>query len=114
MAKIHIKNLKLRAIIGIEEWERKNKQDIVINILIDFDATKSAQTDDINDTVDYKIITKKIINLVETSNYFLLEKLTDNILKIVTNNKKVLAATVRVDKPFALRFSDSVSVELSS
>lgn len=114
MAVIQIKNLRLRTIIGIEEWERENKQDVIINVSIEYNAGDSIKSDQISDTVDYKIITKKIIKLVETSNFFLLEKLADKILKIVTESRKVLSATVKVDKPFALRFADSVSVELSS
>lgn len=113
MAKIEIKNLKLRAIIGIYEWERKHKQDVVINITIIYDAKKASASDNIKDTVDYKAITKDIIKLVEGSKYKLIEKLAAAILKIVLSDKKVKEAVVRVDKPFALRFADSVSVELS-
>ncbi len=114
MAKIRITNLKLRAIIGIHDWERDAKQDVVINVTIDYDATKAAASDDIKDTVDYKAITKKIIKKVEASAFFLLEKLADQILKIATESPLVKQATVRVDKPQALRFADSVSVEVSS
>ena len=62
-----ISDLKLRAIIGINGWERKKKQDVVINIAIEFDASKSSESDDINDTIDYKTITKKIIKEVPRS-----------------------------------------------
>ncbi|MCK5391899.1 MAG: FolB domain-containing protein, partial [Deltaproteobacteria bacterium] len=58
---IKIKNLKLRTIVGIYEWEKKTKQDIVINVEIEFDGSKAIETDNIEDTVDYKTITKKII-----------------------------------------------------
>lgn len=114
MAKIRITNLKLRTVIGTYDWEREVKQDVVINVTIDCDATKAAATDQLEHAVDYKAITKKIIHDVEASQFFLLEKLADMILKIVTAHPGVQAATVRVDKPQALRFADSVSVELSS
>ena len=113
MAKIRVTDLRLRTIIGIYDWERTNKQDIVVNIIIDFDASKAAESDDLKDTVDYKSMTKKIIQAVESSSFFLLEKLTDVVLNIVMENTLVDEALVRVDKPNALRFSDSVSVELS-
>ena len=113
MATIRISNLKLRTIIGIHDWEREHKQDIMINVQMEFDASKSIQSDKIEDTVDYKIITKQIIKEVEASQFQLLEKLTQLILNIVMENKDVLEVTVRVDKPFALRFADSVSIELS-
>jgi D-erythro-7,8-dihydroneopterin triphosphate epimerase len=112
MATIRITNLKLRTIIGINEWERDTKQDVVINVSLEFDATSAAKSDDIKDTVDYKAITKKIIKLVEESEFFLLETLADRIMAIALGDPKVQEAAVRVDKPQALRFSDSVSVEL--
>lgn len=113
MATIRISDLKLRAIIGINGWERKKKQDIVINIAIEFDASKSSESDDITDTIDYKTITKKIIKEVEASKFFLLEKLCKVILNTIMAHELVGQVSVRVDKPGALRFSDSVSVELT-
>ena len=113
MATIRISNLKLRTVIGTNDWERECKQDVLINVKIDFDATKASESDHIKDTVDYKAITKRIIGEVEPSSFFLLEKLAKCILIIVMKNPLVKEATVRVDKPLALRFADSVSVELS-
>lgn len=113
MAVIRITNLKLRTIIGINDWERKHKQDVVINIKIEFDASKSIKNDTITDAVDYKVITKRITKEVEDSNFQLLEKLTQLALNITMEHPHVQKATVRVDKPFALRFADSVSIELS-
>ena len=112
MATIRITNLKLRTIIGIHDWEREHRQDVIINIRIQYDPTKAFETDAIEDAVDYKIITKRIIKEVEASNFFLLENLAKLVLNIVMNTLKVEEARVRVDKPFALRFADSVSVEL--
>ncbi|MBN1870510.1 MAG: dihydroneopterin aldolase [Candidatus Omnitrophica bacterium] len=113
MATIRITNLKLRAVIGTNDWERECKQDVIINIRIDFDASKASLSDNIKDTIDYKAITKDIIQDVESSQYFLLEKLAKSILKIVMKNPLAIETTVRVDKPLALRFTDSVSVEIS-
>lgn len=113
MAKINIKNLKLRTIIGIHDWEREHNQDVVINIEIHYDATKAAVSDRIQDTLDYKKITKAVIKLVESSRFQLIEKLASQILDLVLSEKKVKEATVRLDKPFALRFAESVSVELN-
>ncbi|VAX35151.1 Dihydroneopterin aldolase [hydrothermal vent metagenome] len=113
MAKIYITDLRLRTIIGVNDWERDAKQDIVINVTIDFDMSKAAQSDDLQDTVDYNDITKKIIKEVEASKFFLLEKLAGVILNIVLEYPLVEESTVRIDKPNALPFADSVSVELS-
>lgn len=111
MDSIHIKNLRLRTIIGVNDWEREAKQDIVLNIRFNYDAQKAKETDDIKNTVDYKALTKEIISFVENSEYFLLERLANEIMKIIWKNIDILQATVRIDKPFALRFSDSVIFE---
>lgn len=112
MAVIRISNLRLRTIIGANDWERDHKQDLVINVRIDFDAAKSGASDDLADTVDYKTITKNIITEVEGSSYQLLEKLATRLLDIVMDHDGVQRTVVRIDKPHALRFADSVSVEL--
>ncbi|MBI2082047.1 MAG: dihydroneopterin aldolase [Deltaproteobacteria bacterium] len=111
---LRIKSLRLRTIIGTDDWERKVKQDIVVHIEMDIDAQKACKTDRLKDTVNYKPMTKAIIRHVESSRYFLIEKLASEILKLVMKNRKVLRATVEVEKPFALRFADSVSVKVSS
>jgi FolB domain-containing protein len=108
---IRIKNLRLRTIIGINDWERKKKQDIILNIKFEFDGEKFNKLDDINQTVDYKSLTKEIIEKVEKSEFWLLERLSQFINDIVLNDQRVIRVTTRVDKPHALRFADSVSVE---
>jgi FolB domain-containing protein len=113
MGTIRIQDLALKAIIGINDWERRKKQKIIINIEIEYDASKAIRTDHIKYALDYKSITKEIIKKVEKSEFLLLEKLTAFILNLVMKHRKIRAARVRVDKPGALRFSRSVSFELS-
>ncbi len=107
---IKIENLRLRTIIGLYEWEKKNKQDLIINIEIEFDGKKATKTDDINDTVDYKTINKNVIKYVEDGNFNLVERVAGGIADIIMKNNKIKKAFVKVDKPGALRFADSVSV----
>lgn len=111
MVTISIKNLRLRTIIGIEEAERTNKQDIIINVEVEVAIDQAARSDNIDDAFNYKTITKKIITFVEGSDFFLLEKLVDQILKLILQDEKVISASVEIDKPAALRFSDSVSLK---
>ena len=107
---IRIKNLRLRTIIGINDWERNETQDVVLNVEIIFDGNHVAETGHINDTVDYKKIKKEIIAKVEQSKFYLLDKLASHVLGIVMEEEKVISATVEIDKPHALRFADSVSI----
>jgi FolB domain-containing protein len=107
---IRIKNLRLRTIIGVNDWERNETQDVVLNIEIVFDGQCVAETGHIDDTVDYKKIKKKIIAQVEQSKFYLLDKLASQVLSIIMEEERVLQATVEIDKPQALRFADSVSL----
>lgn len=112
-ATIRIKNLRLRTYIGINEDEILNQQDVVINVKIHYDAERATDSDQMNDALNYKTITKRIIKLVEDNRFSLLEKLTYDVLEIAAEHHWVLYAEAEVDKPHALRFSDSVSLCMS-
>ncbi len=112
-ATIRIKNLRLRTYIGINEDEIRNKQDVVVNVKIHYDAVQATNSDQMDDALNYKTITKAIIKLVEDNRFYLLEKLTADVLAIAAEHSWVSYAEVEVDKPHALRFSDSVSLSLS-
>jgi len=109
---ILIKDLLLRCIIGVNESERKEKQDVVINLVLWADLVKGAETDDIGQTVDYKQITKEIIRLVDKSEYYLIETLADRIAQTCLQHKQIERVQVTVEKPGALRFARSVGVEV--
>ncbi|MET1218610.1 MAG: dihydroneopterin triphosphate 2'-epimerase [Glaciecola sp.] len=112
-ATIRIKNLRLRTYIGFNDDEIKNKQDVVINATIKYDAALAANTDEVDNALNYKTVTKAIIRLVENNRFLLLEKLTNDILALCVDHPWVKWAEVEVDKPHALRFSDSVSLSIA-
>ena len=109
---IHIRDLHLRCVIGIYEDERRTKQDVMINVTLYADCRAAGQSDRIEDTVDYKTIKKRVIAMVEASDYFLVERLAERITELCLENERVHAARVVVDKPGALRFARSVAVEI--
>ena len=112
-ATIRVKNLRLRTYIGIKEEEINNKQDVIVNVTIHYPAEQAVHSDEMQDALNYRTITKKIISLVENNRFSLLEKLTSDILDIASEHSWVTYAEVEVDKPHALRFADSVSLCLS-
>jgi FolB domain-containing protein len=111
---IRIKNLRLRTITGINDWERKDLQDVVVNAEIEYDGSAAVESDEIADSIDYKAITKRMIREVEQSRFQLLDKLSGHLLAILMEDERVQRATVEIDKPGALRFADSVSVTSSA
>ena len=110
--KILIKDLLIRGIIGIHDWEREKKQDILINVEMEADCRPAGLSDDFRDAVDYRAVTKSIIALVEGSGFFLVERMAEEVAKICLENSRVTVARVRVEKPGAVRFSRSVGVEI--
>lgn len=113
-AQIHIENLRLRTFIGFNESEKKNKQDVVINAWIDYPAVEASQSDDINKAVNYRTICKEVIDHVESNRFLLLEKLTSDVLALCMKPSNVCSVKVKIEKPHALRFADSVSLTLSA
>lgn len=110
--RIEIKDLLLRGIIGINDWERENEQDILINITIYADLRRAGETDDIEHSVNYRTVTKRVIEHVESSEHFTVETLAAKIAQICLEGSGVLRVRVRVEKPGALRFAKSVGVEI--
>jgi len=110
--KIHIRDLSIRCIIGVNHDERTVKQDVVINVILFTDTRKAGQTDALEDSVDYCTVKKAILSLVESSEFLLIEKLADEIAKVCLDDSKVQKVNVTVDKPGALRYTRSVAVEI--
>jgi 2-amino-4-hydroxy-6-hydroxymethyldihydropteridine diphosphokinase len=110
--RILIQDLLLRTIIGINPEERRKRQDVVINAVLYVDIRAAGASDDIEDAVNYKTITKQIIQLVEGSEFYLVEKLASEIAAVCLADPGIERATVRVEKPGALRFSRSVGIEI--
>ena len=114
MARIKVKDLRLRTFIGINEDEILNKQDVLINLTILYAVQEAVRDNDIDHALNYRTITKAIIAHVEGNRFALLERLTQELLDLVMANESVLYAEVEVDKPHALRFAESVSITLAA
>ena len=110
--RILIKNLLVRGIVGVNEWERNKKQDILVNVVLFADLETASQTDDLSHSVDYKSVSKEIIHLVETKQRFTVEALAADVMQVCLGKRGVKRARVRVEKPGALRFAASVGVEI--
>jgi D-erythro-7,8-dihydroneopterin triphosphate epimerase len=109
---IKIQNLRLRTLIGFNDEEKTKQQDVVINIEIKYRISEAALNDQIEHALNYKTITKSVIQHVEQGQFLLLEKLVSDIVKISGEHPDVAYTKVTVDKPHALRFADSVSLTL--
>ena len=107
---IYIKDLRVQTIIGIFGWEREVRQEVSIDLEMVFDCKRASKTDAIEDTIDYKKITKGIIKFVEESEFQLQETLAEGIAALVKNEYRVNSLKLRVSKPGALRHAEDVGV----
>lgn len=111
--KIFITDLLIRCIIGTNDWERTQKQDVILNITLYADLETASKTDRLEHTVDYKQIKQNLISTVEASSFFLVERLAGQIAEVCLANPMVKRVCVRLEKPAALRFAKSVGIELT-
>lgn len=109
---IHIRDLLIRGILGVNDDERTQRQDILLNVVLTTDTRAAARSDDIADAVNYRSLTKRIIDHVEASACLLVERLADEIARLCLSDERVLAVEVTVDKPGALRFARSVGITI--
>lgn len=110
--RILIRDLLVRGIIGINEDERRERQDVLINVELWVDTRTAAASDDVADAVNYRSVCKRMIAHVEGSAHLLVERLASELARIVLTEFPVNRVRVRVEKPGALRFARSVGIEI--
>ncbi len=110
--RIMIEDLAVRTVIGIFDRERDRCQEVKINITLWTDTRGAASSDRIEDAIDYREMTKQIIDHVAASSCLLLERLVEEVSALVLENSAIEAVLVKIDKPGALRHSSSVGVEI--
>jgi FolB domain-containing protein len=112
MDKVIIKDLLVRGIIGVNDWERKRAQDILINVILFTDTRRAAETDHIADCVNYSTTSKRLQAHAETAQRLTVEALANDLAKICLEDQSVQKVILRVEKPGAVRFARSVGVEI--
>ncbi len=112
MDSIMIRDLHARCVVGVRDEERREKQDVTINVVLHCNLRTAGRTDRMQDTVDYSAIKKQILAMVEKSQFFLIEALAQGVADICLGYSKVARADVQVEKPSALRFARSVGVRI--
>lgn len=109
---VFIEGLEARAIIGIQDWERKKKQTIRFDLELACDVSLAAAEEDIEKALDYRAISKAILAHVEARQYFLVETLAHRLAELVMTEFNVPWLRLRVSKPGAVRFSENTGVEV--
>jgi FolB domain-containing protein len=110
MDQIFIKNLVARGVIGVNDWEREKPQEILINVVLFADLERAGESDDIQDSVNYRTVAKKLLKHAETSLRYTVEALAADLACLCLAEPGVEKVRVVVEKPGAVRFSSSVGV----
>lgn len=112
MDQVIIKDLLVRGIIGVNDWEREKPQEILINVVLFADLNKASESDNIDDSVNYRTVSKRIQEHAETAERLTVEALAADLAEICLAEPGVMKVRVRVEKPGAVRFAKSVGVEI--
>jgi len=110
MDRVFIEDLNIETIIGIFDWEREIRQTVTIDLEMEFDIRKAAESDAIEDTLDYKSVSKRLIHFVEDSEFQLVEALAERCATIVLDEFPVTWLRLKLGKPGAIRGSSAVGV----
>jgi len=109
---VFIKDFIIEEIIGIHKHEKIKKQKIKFNIVLDVNQSYVPNENDIKSIVDYEKITNKLENLVKSKKYNFLESLVEDSFKEIFEDKRIKSATIKIEKPEAIKNAKSVGVEV--
>ncbi len=107
---IFLRNLRIETVIGIFDWERQIKQPVFIDLEMATDIKKAAASDHIDDTLDYKSLSKAVIDFVEHSQFQLVETLAEKVAELIINDFNVPWLKLTLNKKGALRHADDVGI----
>jgi dihydroneopterin aldolase len=107
---IFVRDLRVETVIGIYEWERQIKQTVSIDLEMGTDIRRAAATDSIADTLNYKAVSKRLIQFVSESQFLLVETLAERIAAILLDEFRVPWLRLVLSKPGAVRGSREVGV----
>lgn len=109
---IKVEKLRLRAYIGFNDWELEKMQDLIISFSLKFNMFWAVKQDDVKKSYNYKTLNKYIIKLIEHQKFDLIETVAEKIYERIKEHPYAFGVKVRVEKPYALRFTDNVMIEI--
>ena len=110
MDKIFINQLQLQTIIGIHDWERENKQNIILDIEIAYSLSNAAKSDNINDTIDYFSVCERLKTLAENHHYQLVESFAEEVSRIILHEYSASWVKIKLSKPEAVNEAIGVGI----
>ena len=112
MDTIFLHDLRVETIVGIWDWERKIRQTVSIDLEMAADIRNAAASDSIDDTLDYKLVSKRVQQFVSESSFQLIETLAEKVAEVILNEFDLPWVEVRLSKPGAIRGAKNVGVKI--
>lgn len=114
MDKIHIEGLEVLSLIGVYDWERQYQQRLVVDLVLNVDLSKAAETDDVSHTLNYAVIAQGLSEFAAKSDFKLIESLASNMVDWLLNTFPALQKVqLKLSKPDILAKANNVAVEFS-
>ncbi len=110
--RIFLRGLTAECVIGFIDWERRVKQTVVVDLELPVDCRLAAVTDDVNDTVDYKKVSKRVLAFIEASEFKLVETLAQRLAMLILEEFALEWIRLSINKPGAIRNSRDVGVAI--
>lgn len=110
MGIVYVRDLEVKTVIGVYDWEREIKQPITVDLDMACDFTEAARTDDYHYVLDYKKVCVRVTEFIEASNLQLLEAMAEQIALLIRTEFNVPWVRVRVGKPAAITGARGVGV----
>ncbi|MBY4676063.1 dihydroneopterin aldolase [Marinobacterium arenosum] len=107
---VYIRELEVETVIGIYDWEREVRQTVSLDLEMGTDISAAAATEDIENTLNYKSVSKRLISFISQSEFLLVETMAEEIAEIVLNEFNVRWLRLRLGKPGAVRQAKDVGV----
>lgn len=107
---IYLNDLKVETVIGIYDWEREIRQTVILDMEMAGDVARAAASDQIEDTINYKAVSKRLIDFIEESSFQLVETLAEECTRIIIDEFGVPWVRLKVNKQGAVRYAGDVGV----
>lgn len=106
---LHVDGIEVECTIGVTERERATKQRVVVNVKLKVDFGRVAVSDAIQDSVDYRLVARRVVAEVEKSSVQLIETLAAHLCRtILAEYAEVETVSIEVWKPGALSAAKTV------
>ncbi|EAR60884.1 dihydroneopterin aldolase [Neptuniibacter caesariensis] len=107
---VYIRELEVETVIGIYDWEREIRQRVNLDLEMGTDIRQAANTEDVENTLNYKTVSDRLIDFISQSEFLLVETMAEQIAELVKEEFSVKWLRLRLGKPGAVPAAQDVGV----